>query len=448
MVAILLTLVLINNTKLHSLGEALTAQDYDMILDIIRHPRLFLPYFGLKKFLQAAALFVMALIGFFYEPVPTQRWLWAGQGGALLVLLGVALPCLVYAYLHTQPSRFSDLSTNFNTLEDMEKLGLMATLWVHGFALRQKPCVNASPFQNISKKTISPLPHLVAIQSESFFDPRPLFTGIRHEILENYDRLCQQAKQYGALHVPAFGANTVRTEFSFLTGLQEKHLGAHRFNPYALASTGFAIPSLPLYLKSLGYTIIVIHPYAAHFYNRQQVFQHWGIDSFLDIKHFAQSHRYGPFVSDIEVAKVIIEKLQQSKNPTCVFAITMENHGPLHLEKKRHKDIPKLYTQTPPTGFDEMTTYLRHLQHADKMLDLLHTYLQSTSTPASLCWYGDHVPILSQVYAQIDNFSPTTNYILWNNNSLQQAHAAVQPQTQELSSHELAHAWLSASLWT
>ncbi len=446
--ALILTLVLINNTKLRNLGESLTAQDYEFITDIIMYPRLFLPYFGVKKFMQAASCFVLALVGFFYEPVPPARLAWSAQGGAIVILLAVAGCCLVYAYAHTFPTRFTALPTRFKPLEDMQNLGLFATLWVHGFAMRAKPNIQSSPFITIQKENINPLPHLLAIQSESFFDPRPLASCIRPELLEAYDLLCAESVQYGDLQVPAFGGNTVRTEFSFLTGLSSEALGAHRFNPYVVTASGYEIPSLPLMLKKLGYNLIFIHPYVATFYKRDKVFKHWKVDTFLDATHFSQGHRYGPYISDISVAKTILQLIKNAQAPTCIFTITMENHGPLQLESVRKKDIAKLYNTPPPEGFDDMTVYLRHLRHADGMLSLLHKELQELEYPASFCWYGDHVPVMPKVYDTVPNFEANTNYIIWNNKCLQNIqHQNPQAKHMLLPSHELATVWLNQSLW-
>ncbi len=444
--AIMLTLVLINNTKYRSLKESLTAQDYEFITDIIFHPRLFLPHFGIKKFIQATIFFLIAIIGFILEPIPENILTLKGQGGALLILFCIACLCLYYAIQNP-------LSTRFEPLEDMQKLGLLATLWVHTKGLQEKPDVSNSPF---TTNTMSPfiltkphvLPHLVAIQSESFFDPRPLFAGIKKDVLQHYDILQENSIQYGSLQVPAWGGNTVRTEFSFLTGLKQKDLGAHRFNPYEITAKGYPIPSLFKYLKNIGYQIICIHPYAAHFYKRDKVFQNWEVDAFLDIKAFANAHHYGSFVSDIELGKMVIKQVEKATKPTIVFAVSMENHGPLHLEKVRNKDIEKLYTTAPPVNWEDMTTYLRHIKHADAMISLLQTSLQNISTPTSLCWYGDHVPIMPNVYASLKTNVSDTSYILWHNDILyktaKNTFGLNKKHNNPLKSHDLAESWLKS----
>ncbi len=445
--ALVLTLVMINNAKLRNLAESLTAQDYEFIMDIIMYPRLFLPYFGVKKFLQAASGFVLALVGFIYEPVPDHRLALSVQGGAILILLCLAIFCLIYAYGHTPPKASKVLQTRFRPLEDMQNLGLMTTLWVHGFALRQKPNLDSSPFIHLPPQAISPLPHLVAVQSESFFDPRPLYSGIKKDVLASYDALCQESAQCGALHVPSFGGSTVRSEFSFLSGLDQDALGAHRFNPYVVTASGYPIPSLLTFLKKMGYDIICIHPYVRSFYKRDKVFQHWQVDTYLDMSHFPSGHRFGPYMSDISVTKMILQCLEKAQKPTCIFTVTMENHGPLHLEKVREKDIARLYDTPPPPDFEDLTVYLRHLRHADTMIARLRQRLQDCAHPASLCWYGDHVPIMAKVYDAVPPFAANTQYLIWNNKALQDILPRVEKQRSSLASHELSATWLKHALW-
>ena len=86
---------------------------------------------------------------------------------------------------------------------------------------------------------------VVLVQAESFFDPARLDPGLGG-LLPAYEGLRAAAALRGRLLVPAWGANTVRTEFAVLTGLSEAALGLDRFNPYDAFATasGPALPSL------------------------------------------------------------------------------------------------------------------------------------------------------------------------------------------------------------
>ena len=81
------------------------------------------------------------------------------------------------------------------------------------------------------------------LQLESFCDPRRF--GLPRA-LPHWDALGAQALARGLLAVPGFGANTMRTEFVVLTGLDDAALGLDRLNPYfrfARAPVGSVHPS-------------------------------------------------------------------------------------------------------------------------------------------------------------------------------------------------------------
>jgi phosphoglycerol transferase MdoB-like AlkP superfamily enzyme len=258
--------------------------------------------------------------------------------------------------------------------------------------------------------------HLVVVQSESFFDPRRLYAGIRSEVLREFDALQAEAACCGQLEVAAWGANTVRTEFAFLSGLAGESLGVHRFNPYRrLARQGVA--TLASFLRDRGYRTICVHPYAASFYDRHKVFPSLGFDDFIDIRSFAGAARSGPYVGDLAVAEKVCSLLTSaSEQPLFVFVISMENHGPLHLEQVRSDEAAGLYSVPPPAGCDELTIYLRHLRNADRMAGMLRAGLEALPGRSGLCWYGDHVPIMPDVYRALGAPGGQTDYFIWRKN--------------------------------
>jgi hypothetical protein len=190
-------------------------------------------------------------------------------------------------------------------------------------------------------------PHVIVVQSESFFDPRHWSEAIAPEVLTAWDDTCSTSLCHGRLQVPAWGANTVRTEAAFLTGLDPVALGIHRFAPYrALARQ--PVPNLFNAMKQLGYRTVAVHPYPASFYLRDRVFPMLGVDHFLDITDFDPEERDGQYISDAAVARKVGRLLKDKDNaPLFIFAITMENHGPLHLERPSAEDAARL---SPPGG--------------------------------------------------------------------------------------------------
>ncbi|MFC6669064.1 LTA synthase family protein [Marinobacterium aestuariivivens] len=259
-------------------------------------------------------------------------------------------------------------------------------------------------------------PNLIAIQSESFFDARRLDGNIRRSLLGTFDRLCDESLACGRLRVPAWGAYTMRSEFSFLTGRANDSLGFGRFDPLRFFSGRIetsGIVSMAAHLKQQGYRCICIHPYPVEFFARHRIYPELGFDDFIDIRAFEAAGRFGPYVSDEAVCDRIIRELDGAGQPLFIFAITMENHGPLHLETITAEARNRFF-ESPTGGEDDnLAIYLRHLQNADRMLERLTQHLAQHDPEAVLSWYGDHVPGMPDIYQARDYQDPCTDYLVW-----------------------------------
>lgn len=431
--AFLLMLVLVNNAKFKALCEPFVFQDYEYFTDAIRHPRLYIPFLGWLKFLGATAGFVLAVsIGLWGEMAPVERFSWHGQSGGVVVVFAGALLLLCAASRKALP-------ICLDPARDLRALGFLASLWCYARQQWVQLAVEF-PFDFLpAGRAHGDLLHLVAVQSESFFDPRSLYPGIRPDVLSEFDRLKADAVMHGQLTVPAWGANTVRTEFAFLSGISEDRLGVHRFNPYRAIAAGGDVPSLASCLKRLGYRTVCIHPYPCSFYLRDQVYPRLGFDEFLDVRAFDGAARSGPYISDAAVADKVAEVLRDAAGPLFVFVITMENHGPLHLEQLGASDVEAFYTVPPPQGCEDLGIYLRHLRNADRMIASLRDVLGRCDRPGSLCWYGDHVPIMSSVYEAFGAPQGQVEYAVWNSRGTDGR------REKALHAHGLGLEWLRAA---
>lgn len=435
LVVIFLILVLVNNAKVASLDEPFVFQDYEYFTDMIRYPRLYIPFFGWRNFLVSVASGLVLLYFAVTEAGPLLHLDWRGSllGGGAVAVFGLA--CMWAAGK-------SPLVMSFDPQKDLRTFGFVACLWRYGVSSRKLPAVT-SPFEGLettSGRAVhgvqGSLPHMVAVQSESFFDPRQLYPGIRTSLLAEYDRIKSESYAWGALRVPAWGANTIRTEFSFLSGIEHSLLDVHRFNPYRALARGWNVMTLAAFLRSRGYRTICVHPYSKSFYLRDKVLPRMAFDAFWGIECFANARRFGPYVSDASVADKIIETLKSASQPTFVFAITMENHGPLHLEKLKPEDAEQLYSVPPSGSSDDLTVYLRHIRNADAMIGMLTKGAEMCERPVELCWYGDHVPIMPKVYAAYGTPCGDVEYVLWRSRST----TAVKPQ--DIAADQMALIWL------
>lgn len=404
----LLFLILVSNAKYDSLREPFLFQDFEYFRDALRHPRLYLPFLGIGR----AVLALLAAAGALVAGLVIEQPLTASlpvreleYGSAMLALSGLALLWI---------GRRKPLPVSYGATADLQRLGLMTAMWRYGEEeLRAAPVSSPYALLAASPPTAADAGHLVVVQSESFFDVRRLFAGIRCEVLREFDALRAAAVVHGQLEVAAWGANTVRTEFAFFSGLSRESLGVHRFNPYRrLARRRMA--TLVGFLKRCGYRTVCIHPYHAGFYARDKVFPLLGFDEFIDIRGFAAAARSGPYIGDLAVAEKVCSLLRPAGGqPLFVFVITMENHGPLHLEKVLPGEPEQFYIQPPPPGCDDLTVYLRHLCNADRMAGMLRAELENLPGNGSLCWFGDHVPIMPEVYRRIGLPGQNTDYFFW-----------------------------------
>lgn len=412
-------LIIINNTKHAHLREPFLASDWRYFVEALRYPRLYFPFFGAFKAALMLGAFVSALL----------LWLWlesAWSGNInTLVMVGVGcvvggVVCVRWACLSWPAGR---RSIDYDAESDVIQWGLFATLALYGHDLKRSPIAARSPFLSFEAPESKRLPHFIAIQAESFFDLQRHFAGYLSEHwLSNWDALNHASQAHGPLVVPAWGANTVRTEFAFLTGLSASQLGVHRFQPYASAFKH--VPqSLARYLKGFGYETIFVHPYLKNFYNRHRVMPQLGFDFFVDVTAFDAPRSSENDVSDLAVGEALVSLLSNTDGPVLIHAVTMAGHGP--------------YTRKGAKPAEILDKYAARMAGTDAMLGYLREALPKLNRPVVLCVYGDHPPILPEVYAWLGMPDGTTDYAVWCSQS--EEHSPVcTPEAKTISAHELA----------
>ena len=409
--AMLALLLIINQAKYKALIEPLVFSDWYLYIQVISHPRLFLPFLNLTLSIGALTLGLLILI--------TTLWL---ESCLVIYYLPISIFSLT---LHFILLNFLSrkIKLGFNIIEDVKSLGFFNSLAI--YALQASSKRNKNKFQFILHNNIYCMKpvraskintDIIVIQSESFFDARRLINTINSSLYYNFDQIKAASLLTGKLHVPAWGANTLRSEFAFLSRISNESLNYYRFNPYQYLQNT-PINSLVSFLKKNNYRCIALHPNHASFFKRDKVFPHLGFDEFIDIKAFDPTKTLGPYISDQAVYEKITEILTHrlDERPIFIFAITMENHGPLHLEKLAEQDIQSLYVGRPPKQHHDLSVYLKHIANADEMLLDLTSYLKHSKQETVLCWYGDHVPSMPEVYKELDFNDGRTDYLIWHN---------------------------------
>jgi hypothetical protein len=398
-------LAVIGNAKYESLREPLVFTDLSLFSQVFSHPRLYLPFLSAGKVIVVIAGVSLAFAGYWVEqPVSLPQ-----RGMSAICALIAFVLCLGTA---------RNLPLTLHPFGDQRRFGFLAAFaayLVQGLSGKQirafSHTVSAGPFATGAPKT---RPDVIVIQSESYFDARRISASVSSSPYMQFERARRESFEQGQLSVPAWGANTMRSEFAMLTGISSSALGYARFYPYMFVRRACA--SLAGYFRRGGYRTAAVHPYYGDFFGRNRAFEHMQFDRFLDIQNFQSAERVGPYVGDNAVADAIITLLQESDDkPLFAFAITMENHGPLHLESVSAGEFRSRHTLGDHAQWRDLTAYLRHVENADAMIGKLTDYLRERNRPTVLCFYGDHVPALSSVFEALDVEPINSDYFIWRN---------------------------------
>jgi hypothetical protein len=404
------------------LREPLVLADAWLVRQVFTNPEMYLPFLPITKLVVAIVVFCLALILETSLEPPL-----AGPGTASLRLtLFAAGAGMIAAFVCMRRGQLSALAgfllartpVSHDAAQDAAVSGPLASALVHpvwaghlgklAVAVQQRMSLDRpkashwpEPFEGFldAWKTLpdKALPHIIFIQADSFCDIRRHLHAPQARLLKDFlphwDDLHSRGRVF-PLPEGAFGAYTLRTEFSALTGLHREALGPWAFNPYLLAAR-LPIWSLPRYLAGRGYESLLLHPYDKRFFSRDKVALNLGFQRFLSLDDLGYLPRFGPHVSDLALGKCLLEELGRSPRPLFVLLISMEAHGPWREGRLSEATIARTLAGVDYTAFcPEMQLYLCHLRHMDDLFGLVEQKKEGNgrSRPLSLWVYGDHLP--------------------------------------------------------
>ena len=378
-------LTLADATKRAVLDEPVVFSDAAMLPLVVRHPSLYLPFAGTHWvvggfFFGMAALALLLSAETHPAPLP-----WSARAALLLLALVLTLA------LFNPPRRLRQAISR-DPFADTARFGMIGTLSLYRAVAAEERAARraAHPATPPAFRPAEPLPHVVLVQAESFWDPRGTLNNLPPDPLPHWDRLGAEAVARGRLVVNGFGANTMRAEFAALTGIAADAQGLDRFNPYYRFASSL-LRSLPRTLRAAGYRALMLHPFDRRFFGRHRVMPALGFGRFDSIRQFRGAPRLGKYVADAAVVTRIVEELRGATGPAFIFAVTMQAHGPW-------------------PGPDPQARWLQHLRDADAMLGALADAAARLDRPLLLCAYGDHQPALPGATARPDR---RTDWMLW-----------------------------------
>ncbi|WP_205571879.1 MULTISPECIES: LTA synthase family protein [Burkholderia] len=427
-VAVVGLVAVVSNAKYESLREPFVFSDLSLFSQLFSHPRLYLPFLSVGKVVGIMFGIAVVVCGFVAErPVASGFVAAAGWLAAAAASLVAGLLLVTLVPLTLEPGTDQARNGFFAVFVAYLLKGLRPST----FALVRR-ALAASPYANGVPRRH---PDVIVIQSESYFDIRSMSAALESSAFARFDEARRESVSHGRLTVPAWGANTMRTEFAMLTGLPQALLGYARFYPYAFVRSASA--SLARWFSRGGYETFAIHPYYADFFGRKRVFPLLGFERFFDIEHFATARRCGPYVSDEAVTDAIVAALDPPRaRPRFIFAMTMENHGPLHLEQVLPGESTSRHTLGEDASWRDLTAYLRHIENADAMIGRLIDYLRTSDRETVVCFYGDHVPALPHVFQKLGVSPQQSDYFIWRN------YGTDTPECRNLAAEELGSALL------
>ena len=199
--------------------------------------------------------------------------------------------------------------------------------------------------------------------------------------------------------------------------------------------------SVVRYLKSLGYTTMAAHPYAASNYNRDVVWQQLGFDETHFMQDFPTQETYGarPYQTDSATYRdwqALYEAMPADK-PRFSFLVSIQTHGDYTMNDDTQNLV---HAATNYGAFDHtMDEYLSCVQMSDAAFGELCEYFTDlyarTGRKVIVAMAGDHAPsFVTHVSdpalgqgSELTLLQRSTPFVIWANYPLPHADAAQNP---------------------
>lgn len=196
---------------------------------------------------------------------------------------------------------------------------------------------------------------------------------------------------------PKYGGATGSVEFEALTGMSN-YFFLDNVVPYVTYwnNDEEEIPSLAREFNNNGYNTVAIHPNNGTTYNRNNVYQCMGFDSFIEKKDLPFTNENitsDGYFTDAALAEVIKGQLDKNKEPSFVFAVTIENHT-LYENKYKETEVKVSSDKLSEKELYNLEQYSQGVLNADRFIAEMVEYVDNAQRPTILYIWGDHLPAL------------------------------------------------------
>lgn len=326
---------------------------------------------------------------------------WKGRAAAGLICF-----CLLFGYVtgiqKPEVQKYFGMDTTLFTLNVLYRNNGIAGAFLGNLrflAIEQPDAYSASKVEeleatylNTQTEELETYPNIIVIMNEAFSDLRVWSDFETSEDVMPFFQSLQESGIGGELYVSVKGGNTANTEFEFLTGDTMGFLpaGSVPYQQYINDRT----PSLASYLKGLGYSTLAIHPYNRSGWDRDEVYEAFGFDEFLDKNAFDNPYRMRGYISDSSAFDKIIEQFEiKGDDPLFLFEVTMQNHGGYSKDTPdftSYITLPEVQSRT--TSVLATEKYLTLMNQTDRALEKLIGYFEEQEEPVVVLMFGDHQP--------------------------------------------------------
>ncbi len=236
-------------------------------------------------------------------------------------------------------------------------------------------------------------PDVIMIMSESLWDP----TRLENVTLSKDPMPRIRAMQSGHVFSPEFGGMTANVEFEALTGFSNAFLpyGSIPYQQYVRRP----VPSLATFFRSEGYSAVAVHPFQEWFWNRREVYKHFGFEEFRSEETLPPMEKRGAFASDAALTNEIIQTVDAAEKPQFLFAVTLQGHGPYETNRYAEKAV-SVRGDLSDNARDALATYAQGVSEADESFARLIAWAKGRERETVIVLFGDHLPPLGQAFVE------------------------------------------------
>ena len=338
-------------------------------------------------------LFVIAGAAFLYFFVRARS---SGRTRAVIAVIVAASLFPLWRFLYSSSAVYDEYTQNYDHINKwLTTESFISRGFVYPFIYSSLSAADKAPDgydaqeaeEILSQYSDSDIPedkrvNIVAFQLEAFTDFTTLgITGLE-EVYADYHAL--EAESYtGTLVTNVFGGGTVNTERCFITGYSQLKNYRQNVNSYVW------------YLRQQGYITDGSHPCFRSFYNRLNVNEYLGFESYYFTEGFYERYGSGPALDDAlfpEAYNMLTNDLSTGKN-VFSFHVSYQGHGPYDTEKLIWGDA--LWNgDVSDYSYYVINNYLGSVKDTIDRLVRFKTQLEELDEPVVLVVFGDHKPWL------------------------------------------------------